>query len=237
MEMVLQILHWVNMAGTVLEGLLLVRILALKLQRVYTFVTLYWVVNLIFDCASWFFGWESSESTRLQIYGLFITALLLPLVAWDAFEEMKAAVAKMRMLHASRMVMALLVAVLLSVFWSVYVSSQSEAGAEAGVALMGFFLWMGSASVAALFLWIFRKFTRKENLATPRNTSVWTWLFLVLICCQFVGFVAAPAGTEASRIMDIALTSITVLAMLAALVAIRPAPTDVETAPQTQIRL
>jgi hypothetical protein len=230
--MILQFIHWADMAGTVVEGLLLIRMLTLRLQRTYAFVTLYWAVNLIFDAAAWRFGWESSQTAKLQLYGLFLTAVLLPLVAWDAFEEMRKAIGKIRMLHASRMVSALFVTVVLAAFWSFINNLQSDAQAGSGTAIMAILLWFGSACASLLFLWTLRRFVQKQSIATPRNTSVWEWLFLIVFMCQILDFVSAPAGETASRMVGLIVGFVSVCAMMWALIRIRAVPDEISSEPQ-----
>ena len=136
-------IHWLQMGGTVVEGIVLLRMVSLKLQRVYLWVTLYWAVNLVIDVSAWSFGWDSPESQRIFLFTRFLLAALYPIAAWDAFEEMGVLVAKLRKLHALRLVSGLLVTALLSFVFSLGLDDQYIEGTSSSVVFIGLFLWMG----------------------------------------------------------------------------------------------
>src|SRR4051812_49235861 len=102
-------IRWMEIVGTVAEGLLLCRVLALKLHRVYAFLALYCVLELLFDVAAWWLGWQSDGSTKLFFYSRFLYAALFPAMAWDVFEEIKSQAAKFRRLPAARLISGLFV--------------------------------------------------------------------------------------------------------------------------------
>ncbi len=98
-----------EMVGTVAEGLLVCRILGLKLHRMYAFLTLFCVLNFFFDVVSWWLGWKSQETARVAMYSLFLFAALSPFASWDVFEEVKPQASKLMRLQAVRLVSGLLI--------------------------------------------------------------------------------------------------------------------------------
>jgi hypothetical protein len=174
-----QVIHWLQMSGTVLEGLLLARILFLKLQRVYLWVTLYWAINLLVDVSAWTVGFESQEALRLFFYTRFVFAVLYPLAAWDVFEEISKQIAKLRKVHSMRLLSSLLTTAIFGFIASMLIDDQESLSIPRPVAFMGAFLWLGSASACLLFTWNVRRAVRKQQLTMPHNTSVWAIFFLL----------------------------------------------------------
>ena len=167
------------MGGTVLEALLLVRILSLKLQRVYLWVTLYCVINLLVDASAWAVGWESHEALRIFFFTRFAFAVLYPLAAWDVFEEIHTQIAKLRKIHSLRLMSSLLTTAIFGFIVSMLIDDQDSVGIPRPVAFMGAFLWLGSASASLLFTWSVWRAVRKQPLPWPHNTAVWAIFFLL----------------------------------------------------------
>jgi hypothetical protein len=228
--MILQVIHWANMAGTVLEAVLLLRLLMLKLHRVYAFVTLYWVVNVIFDVAQWSFGWESPESEKAQIYSLFVLAVLFPLVSWDVFEEMKTLIGKLRTVHGSRLVSGLFATLLLAAVWMIFLQDEIEKEPGSGTIYFALLVWVGSVCASLLFLWTLYRFAKRQGLAIPNNTSVLTFLFLILLACQFLSYLAWAArvfvGDIASDISVLTLAGVALTTMAWGVIRLRAVPAD-----------
>jgi hypothetical protein len=63
-----QLVHWADIASSVLDVLLLLRILGLRLHRIYSFVTLYCVVNVMMDVADLAVGSGSHQAESLFVY-------------------------------------------------------------------------------------------------------------------------------------------------------------------------
>jgi hypothetical protein len=234
--MLVEVTHWVEMAGVVLEALLLVRLTALKLHRVYAFVTLYWAVSLILDSAQWFYGWESKESSQISLYALFLQALLYPLLAWDVFEEMKPLVAVTLRVQASRLISGLIATVFLATLWCFFLQDQFEKQPGAMTEYFALFLWMGSTAASLLFLWTVYRAIRKQGLALPRNTKVWAVLLLVILLTQIVmylGIASGPfVGLTGLHILDLVAGVIGVALTIWCGVSVRSVPTDVASRPQ-----
>ena len=234
--MLLQIIHWTNMAGTVLEGLLLLRVLTLRLQRMYAFVTLYWASSLIFDGAAWAFGWESAATSRLTAYTLFVSALIFPLVAWDVFEEMKPAITQLRLQQASRLVSGMFLTLLLTAIWFALSGDEAEKDPDGLLTSCGVLLWFGAACVSSMFVWSLRHLARKQQLVVPRNTSVWTTVFLLLMWAVIADALAAMtavyAGQNAVQVITLAIDIVQSAAMAWALLRVRAIPSQTSPEPQ-----
>lgn len=177
--MLTQTVHWMQIAGTVADALLLCRVLILKLHRVYAFITLYCVLELLFDVAAWWLGWDSQGSMRLYLYSRFLYAALFPAIAWDVFEEIKAQIAKIRRLPTARLISGLFVTGFFACLMSVMLQDKEVNGGSGMVALLGVFLWAGSCSASLVFAWTLFRATRVQKISLPNNTSVW-FIFFVL---------------------------------------------------------
>src|SRR3982751_582503 len=94
--------HWTEIAGIAVSALLLCRVLALRLHRVYLFITLVCLLDLLFGGIELWLGDRSQASSRIFLYSRFVYAFVYPMVAWDVFEEMKAQVGKLRRLAIGR---------------------------------------------------------------------------------------------------------------------------------------
>ena len=79
--------HWMLIVGAIADLILLLRILGLKLHRLYAFITLDAALGLLFDATGWWLGWDSREYARVYFYSRFLYAAVVQAVAWDVFEE------------------------------------------------------------------------------------------------------------------------------------------------------
>ena len=66
--MLSQTAYWMEIAGTAVDALLLIRVLSLKLQRVYVFITLACVLELFFDALDLWFRSDTVVGPRIFIY-------------------------------------------------------------------------------------------------------------------------------------------------------------------------
>src|SRR3954447_639383 len=112
--MLSQVNHWLEIAATTVDALLLCRVLLLRLQRTYLFITLACVLTVLFDGVQLWLGSASDASVRVFIYSRFLWALLFPLVAWDVFEELKGQLGKLRRVAVGRLASGLFFAVVFS---------------------------------------------------------------------------------------------------------------------------
>ncbi len=224
------------MATTVVEAVLVVRVVALKLYRIYAFITLYCVLNVLFDGVSWYEGWRSEPAANIFVYSLFFFALLYPFVAWDAVEESKALLGKVRRLQTVRMVSGLFLTGICALLIALTVQPTDAQGNSSIAPFMGVFLLTGAASAGAAFLWFLYRFTRAQKIAMAHNTFVWTIFFIVAFCLAILGcletlirgLIPALAGDIAGMVL---LTAN--LGLLAwCIVSLKAAPSDVAHEPE-----
>ena len=207
--MLKQVIDWAQMVVTVVEGLLLVRLLMLKLHRTYAFITLYCVVSVFFDGATWYLGWQSKESEQIFIYSLFFFTVLYPLVVWDVFEESKTQMAKLRRLQTVRLVSGLFLTGICALLLGLNLDATDAKGNSAMPAFMGIFLLTGSASGAAAFIWVARRFVRSQKIALAHNTIIWMIFFFLVFCLQILfcmltitrGYVAAIVADSIALVL------------------------------------
>jgi hypothetical protein len=224
-------IDWAQMVVTVVEALLLVRVVAVKLYRVYAFITLYCVVNVFFDAASWYFGWQSKESERIFIYSLFFLTVLYPLVVWDVFEESKAQVAKLRRLQAVRLVSGLFLTGICAMLLGLNLDTTDAKGNSTLAAFLGIFLLTGSASASAAFIWVVRRFVRAQKIALAHNTVVWMVFFFLVFSLQIVDcmltILRAFVPDAAADIAGLFLLSLELLVLAWCILRLKPVPSDV----------
>jgi hypothetical protein len=176
-----QTIHWLQIVGTFADALLLGRVLALKLHRVYAFIALYCVLEVFFDVAAWWLGWQSEASTRVYFYSRFLYAALFPAMAWDVFEEIKSKAAKLRRLPAARLISGLFVTALFACLMLATLEDKDFNGSSGLVDLVGVFLWAGSCSASLVFAWTLYKAVRAQKIELPNNTSVWLIFFMLTL--------------------------------------------------------
>lgn len=229
-------IEWLQMVVTVAEGLLLVRVLSLKLQRVYAFITLYCVLNLFFDAASWYLGWEAPEAGRIYVYSLFFFAPLYPLAAWDVFEESKTLVAKLRRLQMIRLVSGLFITCLCALLLGLTLEPTDTSGNSIMPAFIGVFLLTGSASACAAFLWFMNRFTRANKITLAHNTIIWIVFFILALSLEIVSclaeFIRALIPALASDLLSVVLLSLDFLVLAWCTLRLRAVPSDIPSAPE-----
>jgi len=229
-------IEWLQMAVTVMEGLLLVRVLFLKLHRVYAFITLYCVLNLFFDAASWYLGWETPETSRVFIYSLFFFSPLYPLAAWDVFEESKAPVAKLRRLQMIRLVSGLFITCLCALLLGLTVEPTDTGGNSIMAPFIGIFLLTGSASASATFLWFMQRFIRANKIVVAHNTFIWIVFFILALSLQIVDclaeFIRSLIPPLASDLTSLVLLSMDLAVLTWCILRLKAIPSDVSSAPE-----
>lgn len=229
-------IEWLQMAVTVAEGLLLVRVLSLKLHRVYAYITLYCVLNLFFDAASWYLGWEAPETGRIFIYSLFFFAPLYPLAAWDVFEESKAMIGKLRRLQMIRLVSGLLLTSLCALLLGLTVEPTDTSGNSMMAPFIGVFLLTGSASACAAFLWFVYRFTRVNKIALAHNTVVWIVFFIVALSLEIIDcmaeFIRSLIPALASDLLSLVLLSLGFLVLAWCTLRLKAVPSELPSAPE-----
>jgi hypothetical protein len=227
-------IDWMQMGTTVVEGLLLLRVVSLKLYRIYIFVTLYCALNLLFDAVSWYVGWDAPEAENIFIYSLYFFALLNPFVAWDVFEESKAQIGKLRRMQTIRMASGLFLTGICALVVGIYVQPTDAQGNSTIGPFMGVFLLTGAASAGAAFLWFLYRFARTQKIAIAHNTFVWTVFFIVsfllsiLDCMEVMIRALIPAA--AADIAGVVLLTVNLALLAWCIFSLKAVPSDVASA-------
>ncbi len=181
-----QTIYWVSIAGTAVDALLLGRILQLKLQRVYLFITLACVLAVLFDVAEIWFWSNSDARIRLFLNSRFVFAFVYPLVGWDVFEEMKSQISKLRRVAVGKLVSALFFATVLGLLMSLFVTPGDAGGQPSVLAILGIVLWAVSTTATLSFLWTLRRALQLQNIERPSNTGVWLIFWQLSLLAEIV---------------------------------------------------
>jgi hypothetical protein len=202
-------IQWMNMAQTVVEGLLVCRLLLLRLHRPYLFITLYWLLSVFFDSICWWTGWTTRAALQTGTLEWFFLAFLTPFAAWEAFEEVLPQAAKWRRLALGRFVWSIVLTVIFVLIVSANVPVQNAQGHSAFFMLAGLLCWSCCASASFAFLRSTRRILLAQTIELTRNTSVWTTFFilinaLTIVYCLFV-LLGPVAGKTASAVTIILL--------------------------------
>lgn len=231
-----QVVQWMEMAGTVAEGLLVCRILGLKLYRIYAFVTLFWVLNFFFDAVSWWLGWKSQETERIAAYSLFLFAALAPFAVWDVFEEVKPQASKLMRLQAIRLVSGVLITAIFGMILAISLDAKDAQGNSVLTNLLGVFFWTGSASACLTFLWFTYRIIRAQNVPLPHNTFVWRTFLLLYLALSIVDsvfiFVRALISVTASNVMAILISLLELALMCWCIIRLKAVPSHAPNAPE-----
>lgn len=167
------------MAETVLEGLLLLRVLSLRLYRPYLFITLYCLLSVMFDGAAWWAGWTTDAAQQIGTVQSFFFAILTALAAWEVFDEIAAQAAKWRRLELGRLVSGILLSSVFALLIFANVPIQDDHGNSVALSLAGLLVWAGCASASLAFLWFTCRSLRKQKVGFMPNTFVWAVFFMV----------------------------------------------------------
>lgn len=207
-----QISHWIEYAAAVVDLVLLLRLLGLRLQRMYMFLTLACALAVIFDVADLLFG---EQAPRVQIYTEMFAACLAPLAAWDVFEEIGSAVSPLRRLAMLRTLASFII---ISFFGLAWLSSFTEKDDPTGLAFpLALTMIVSTASSAGClgFLWIMHRGMQLQKIPAKRNTLVWMTFFALLMAGQLLSwfvlmageFLSAPVRDNFSPIVNVVLNT------------------------------
>lgn len=169
--------HWMEIAATAVDALLLGRVLLLRLNRLYVYITLACLLGVFFDVVGLWPGMATEVSRRIFLYSRYIYALVFPLAAWDVFEEMKPQISKLRRLAATRLIMGLFFATMFGFLISLFAQNADASGEPSLALTLSLVLWAGSSTATLGFLWSVHRGIRAQNLERPNNTSVWMVYF------------------------------------------------------------
>jgi hypothetical protein len=167
--MLTQLNHWVMIAGTAIDALLLLRILQLRLQRTYLFITLAALLTLFFDVVSLWVGPESRANVNLFIYSRFLYFFVLPAAAYDVWEEAKPQIVAVRKFATQRLIASL---TLTSIF-GLIIASVASSEEESVIGEFAVVVWAAASTASLAFLWSVHRLARAQKTVLPGNTSVW----------------------------------------------------------------
>ncbi len=187
-----QAVHWMDIAATAVDGLLLLRVLGLRLHRIYVFITLGCLLALFFDGVGLWLGVESTANGRVVVYSWFLYAFVYPAIAWDVFEEAKAQAAKLRRMQVGRLISGIVLALVFGLL--VGASVDDSNGESPFVSILALALWVGSSTASLSFLWFMRRAIRAEKIALPNNTSVWMTFYMLILLEELLASFFALTG-------------------------------------------
>jgi hypothetical protein len=230
--------HWMEIAGTAVDAILLIRVLALRLHRIYLFITLACVVGLISDIANLWFGGDEQVGFRLFLYTRFLYVIVFPLVSWDVFEEMKTQVTKLRKIAIVRLISGLIVTAIFGLIMTAMLDTTNSTPGEPPVLItLGLLLWAGAASASLIFLRNIDRVLRLQRSERPHNTNVWMYFyelsFLGEILSCLILLLASLLKTNAglvTNILGLVLMTYGILITAWCVLRLRAAPTDVASA-------
>jgi len=241
--MLSQINLWTERAGMLFDLLLMVRILALKLRRTYTFITLFALMSLFYDGLALVMGVDSPEFRGVGVLSKLIYAIIFPLASWDLFEEAKLTVDKVRKMAMSRMMTSLLLISL----WGLLIAAFTgpDDGAESQYLMrVSLIVWTGSIAASIAFLWVMRKGMKVNQWELPWNTVIWYRFFGLLLiteaascalglALQFVHSSSPGLAEQIAQVGDVVLEGFGILLTAWCVYKLRAVPSDakVENAP------
>src|SRR5690348_9407538 len=182
-RMLEQATHWLEIAGTALDGLLLLRVLQLRLHRVYAFLTLACGLAVFFDTVGLWLGTQSEENMRVFLYSRFLYILIYPLVAWDVFEQMADQIGGLRRMAMGRLISGL---VLTGILGLLIASSGEDASDSSIVGTLAIILWAGASAATLAFLFTVQKILKAQSVELPHNTFVWMRYFELSFLAEVV---------------------------------------------------
>lgn len=234
-RMLEQTTHWLEIAGAALDGLLLLRVLQLRLYKVYAFLTLACGLTVFYDAVALWLGNESEEFMRVFLYSRFLYAFIYPLVAWDVFEQMADQIGKLRRMAMSRLISALVLTSILGLL-IVGSSDTDPSGAASATEGIAVILWAGASTASLAFLFTMGRILRAQRLELPNNTFVWMRFFQLsflgeVVSCfssMVISFVKSSAIVGA---INIVLTCFGIAITIWCLLRLRMIQSDVPSAP------
>ena len=182
--MLSQVNHWLYFVSSAVDLFLLLRVLGLKLQKTYFFITLACVLAVFFDAVGIWLGFESDENTRVFLYARFLYAFIYPVAAWDVFEELTPHLTKLRRLAISRTITSLVLITLFGLALSAFLSNGNDEDSLAFLKILAIFVWTGSSAASLSFLWVMHRGLRAQKITPPRNTFVWMIFFELILLAE-----------------------------------------------------
>jgi hypothetical protein len=236
--MLTQLNHWMEYAAAAIDALLLLRVLALRLQRTYVFLTLACVLTVLFDVAILSLTRDSPERVRVEVYSSLLIAFVFPLAAWDVFEEIANALAAIRRLAILRTLTSLL---MVTFFGLILASPAFHADDPTGLAFvlsLTIIVSTGSATGCLTFFWAMRRAMRLQKITLPHNTFVWMVFYALLLVGQIVIWMLSlledalnlPSSGFATQFINLSLNTFEIVITAWCAIRLRALPKDVPSA-------
>jgi uncharacterized membrane protein len=231
-----QVNHWMQVAATVVDCLLLLRVLTLKLYKTYAFVTLAALLTVFFDAVLLWLGPDSREFTRVFLYSRFLYAFVFPAVAYDVFEEAKGQVAKFRRLGMQRLISSIILAAIFGFIVAGFAGAEQENQGDATLATLALVVWAASSTASVAFLWSMRRVIRIQKIEIPRNTSVLVIFYGLTFGIEVVSCLYAIAGpllnTAVSGSIELSVNIFEIAITAWCILKLRAMPSDMQPEPQ-----
>ena len=194
-----QLNHWIFIAVTAVDAILLLRVLQLKLHRTYLFITLACVLTLFFDGVALWLGPESNDNLQVFLYSRFLYVFILPAAVYDVWEEIKTQIAQIRRFAALRLIASLTLA---SIFGLIIAAvAGKEEGGDALFDTFAIILWAATSTASLAFLWSMHRVVRAQQIMTSGNTAVWLIYFQLLLAAEVLTCFLLIAGRAFSAVV------------------------------------
>jgi len=225
-------------AAAAIDVALLLRVLALRLQRTYIFLTLACLLTVLFDVAILSLTRDSPERVRVEVYSSLLIAFVFPLAAWDVFEEIANSVAAIRRIAILRTLASLL---MVTVFGLVLASPTFQADDPTAlpfIVTLTIIISTGSATGCLTFFWAMRRALRLQKVTLPHNTFVWMVFYALLLGGQIVTWMLwlledalpLPSSAFAAQFINLCLDTFGVAITIWCAVRLRALPKDLPSA-------
>jgi hypothetical protein len=229
--------HWLEIVGTALDGLLLLRVLQLRLHRVYAFLTLACGLALFFDTVALWLGVNSEENVRVFLYSRFLYTFIYPLVAWDVFEQVGDQIGKLRRMAMRRLISALVLTSILGLLVAGSGDSGDSASDATVLGTIAVVLWAGASAASLAFLFTVQRILRAQKLELPNNTFVWMRYFELSLLAEVVNCFSSIVfsfvkSTTAVGVINIVFICYEIAITAWCLLRLRMIQSDVPSAPQ-----
>jgi hypothetical protein len=178
--------HWLEIASAALDGLLLLRVLQLRLHRVYVFLTLACGLAVFFDAVGLWLGMTSDENGRVFLYSRFLYTFLYPLIAWDVFEQIADQIGRLRRMAMGRLISGIVLTSILGLLLASSGDSGDSSNNDAVLGTVAIVLWAGASTASLAFLISVQRVLRAQKIELPNNTFVWMRYFELSLLAEVV---------------------------------------------------
>ena len=190
-----QINHWMEYVAAGVDLVLLLRILGLRLQRTYLFVTLLCALAVLFDAANFLYA---QNAPRVELYSQTFLACLFPVACWDVFEEVAPLVGGLRRLAMLRTLASFIIISFVGLVW---LSSLQDAEDPTGLAYpwaLKIIVSTASAAGCLGFLWIMHRGIQIHKVVIRKNTLVW----MIFFSLSLIGQLAASFAEMTAQSLE-----------------------------------